>query len=167
MRMPGASRCPNCRWLSCRRTGAGKVLPHIGVLMRYENWGDQMSRNSGSRRWLPKAAIAAGILVAGAITVPVASAAPTPTGFIKVCKAASGAGVTGSFQFTINGVIGLVTVPVGGCSQSIKVAHGDVKVAEVARDGYAVAAITTSPVSRLAGRNLAEGKATVRVPAGG
>jgi hypothetical protein len=128
----------------------------------------QMETTRSRRRWLPKAAVA-GVVLAGSVAAAqvahAASAAPQ-TGFIKICKAASGAGVTGDFQFTVSGVKDPVTVPVGGCSKSVVAPSGQVTIAETAQVGVAVAAITTDPVGRLVSRNLAARKASVKVPAG-
>ena len=74
---------------------------------------------SGRRRLL-KLTIVGGVLAAGVAAVPFAYAAtapPPPTGFVKICKAGATAAVTGSFQFTVSGVTGAVTVPVGACSK--------------------------------------------------
>ncbi len=75
--------------------------------------------------------IACAALVTGVIVVQAAQAVTAPTGFVKVCKAASGTGVTGSFQFNVQGGTNPVTVPVNGCSASIKVSAGQITVTEI------------------------------------
>jgi hypothetical protein len=110
--------------------------------------------------------VAIGAAVAAMVIIPVAYAVTTPTGFVKICKAASGPGVTGSFQFKVQGVATPVAVPVGGCSKSIKVASGRVTVTEVEQVDFDVVAVGTDPVGRVVSANLAARKATVKVPAG-
>src|SRR5256885_6959400 len=97
-----------------------------------------MSIAQSSRHRLVRVTITCGVLVAGVAAVPMAYAAatPSPTGFVKICKAGASAAVTGSFQFTVSGVAGTVPVPVGGCSKSIEVADRRVTVTEVARAGF-------------------------------
>lgn len=128
-----------------------------------------MSNARSGRRRLLKLTIVGGILTAGVAAVPFAYAAtapPPPTGFVKICKAGATAAVTGSFQFTVSGVTGAVTVPVGACSKPIAVTDRRVVVAEVARAGFVLGKVTAAPDGRLIDANLATGKATVKVPAG-
>ncbi len=127
-----------------------------------------MSTRPAGRYRLFKLLIVGGVVAGGAAAVPVAYAAtaPTPTGFVKICKAGATTAVTGSFQFTVSGVTGTVTVPVGTCSKSIEVAHGEVTVTEVARAGFVLGAVAAKPDGRLVSSNLTTGKATVKVPAG-
>jgi hypothetical protein len=125
-----------------------------------------MDGDAQGRRRLLKLTIAGATLAAGLVAVPAAYAATAQTGFVQVCKAASGAGVTGTFQFKIAGVAAPVAVPVGGCSKSIKVTAGKVAVTEVAQPGVAVASVATDPVGRVVSANLAAGRAVVKVPAG-
>jgi hypothetical protein len=125
-----------------------------------------IGQSSGHR--LLKLTIAGGVLVGGAVAVPVAYAAtaPPPTGFVKICKAGASAAVTGSFQFTVSGVAGTVTVPVGGCSKSIEVKDRRVLVTEVARAGFVLGKVSSKPDGRIESASLATGKVTVKVPAG-
>jgi hypothetical protein len=127
-----------------------------------------MEITNGNRRRLIRAAIVGGALVAAAVAVPAAYAAtaPVPTGFVQICKAGATTTVTGSFQFTISGVSAQVTVPVGGCSAPVKVNHGTATVTEVARAGFTLAAVAATPSDRLVSKDLATGKATVKVNAG-
>ncbi len=115
-------------------------------------------------RRLLQAAVACAVVTAGLGAAPAAHA--TTTGVIEICKVASGTGVTGSFHFTVSGLTGSVTVPVGGCSNPITVAAGQVVVTETAKAGFAVDDITAAPATRLTGKDLAGGKATLTVPAG-
>ncbi|OLB81172.1 MAG: hypothetical protein AUI14_04270 [Actinobacteria bacterium 13_2_20CM_2_71_6] len=113
--------------------------------------------------------VVGGAVAVAAVAVPAAYAATTPatpTGFVKICKAGASTAVIGSFQFTVSGVTGPVTVPVGGCSKSIEVASRRVTVSEVGRAGFVLASVATTPDGRLISSNLATGKATVKVPAG-
>src|SRR5256886_10140866 len=125
-----------------------------------------MKMTSGNSRRLIRAAVVGGALAVGAVAIPAAYAATTPTGFLQVCKAGTSTAVTGSFQFTVSGVSAPVTVPVGGCTAPIKVNHGTVTVTEVARTGFTLAAVSASPDGRLLSKDLATGKATVKVNAG-
>src|SRR6266545_2097024 len=95
-----------------------------------------MSTRPAGRYRLFKLLIVGGVVAGGAAAVPVAYAAtaPTPTGFVKICKA---------------GATTAVTVPVGTCSKSIEVAHGEVTVTEVARAGFVLGAVAAKPDGRL------------------
>ena len=116
---------------------------------------------------LVKSLVAGTALAAGVIGVQVVAHAAIPqTGYLKICKAAAGPGVTGSFQFTVSGVKSVVTVPVGGCSASIVAPQGQVTVTEIAQVGIAVADVTASPVGRLVSKAPSARKAVVKVPAG-
>jgi len=121
---------------------------------------------SNRRHWRG-AIIGVAALAAGLGGVSVAHATGTTTGVLEICKTASTADVTGSFEFTVAGVTGKVTVPVGGCSQPITVAAGSTVVTEVARAGFVLEAVTAAPAARLTATDLAAGKATVTVVAGG
>ena len=116
---------------------------------------------------LVKSLVAGTALAAGVIGVQVVAHAAIPqTGYLKICKAAAGPGVTGSFQFTVSGVKSVVTVPVGGCSASIVAPQGQVTVTEIAQVWIAVADVTASPVGRLVSKAPSARKAVVKVPAG-
>jgi hypothetical protein len=104
--------------------------------------------------------------IAGLALPSAAHATGTTTGVLEVCKVASGAGVTGTFQFTVSGIAAPVSVPVGGCSNPLTVTAGQVTVTEVARAGFVVETITTSPVERLVSKDIAAGRAVVTVPVG-
>ncbi len=120
----------------------------------------------GSRRGLFKLLITCVALIVGVVVVQTAHAVTAPTGFVKLCKAASGSGVTRGFQFKIQGVTNPVTVAVNGCSQPIKVAAGQITVTEVEQVDFDVVTIATNPVGRLVSKNLAARTAKVKVPAG-
>jgi hypothetical protein len=127
-----------------------------------------MSIDHVNRHRLLKLTIAGGVLAAGVVGVPVAYAAttPPPVGFVKVCKAGATAAVTGSFDFTVSGVKGTVTVPVGGCSKPIGVTDRRVVVSEVARAGFVLGSIAAKPDGRIVSADVAKGKVEVKVPAG-
>lgn len=110
------------------------------------------------------AIIAAVALVTGLAVAPTAQA--TDTGYLEVCKAASGSGVTGTFEFTVAGVQTKVTAPVGQCSTPVKVKAGSVLITETARAGFAVEDITAIPAANLTAKNTAAGTATVTVAPG-
>lgn len=81
------------------------------------------------------------------------------TGFIEVCKqAATGSGLTGTFQFTITGAMGFldtVSVPVGACSNSIQVPAGSVVVQETGSPATFVTSIAVTPSSALESTDVA------------
>lgn len=117
-------------------------------------------------RWLT-GTVALAIAVAGLASPSAAHATgTTTTGVLEVCKTASGADVSGDFQFTVSGIATPVTVPVGGCSTPLTVTAGQVTVTEVARAGFAVAGITAAPDGRLVSADVAAGRAVVNVPVG-
>jgi hypothetical protein len=111
------------------------------------------------------AIIAVVTLGAGLAGAPPAQAT-NPTGYLEVCKSASGSGVTGTFEFTVAGA-GKVTAPVGGCSPAVQVKAGSVVVTEVARAGFTVEDVTAVPAGTLTAKDPAAGTATVTVAAGG
>jgi hypothetical protein len=90
-----------------------------------------------------------------------------PTGFVEVCKEAdpnSPSAVTGNFTFTVNGTS--VSVPVGQCSQPIKLPAGTATVTEVARPGFQLTGIRTDREERLVSSDLDTRTAVVQVVAG-
>jgi hypothetical protein len=125
----------------------------------------QRKRAGGRLRLLFAALVATTISVVGAVGT--ASAAPDPTGTLEICKVASGQGVTGTFNFTVQGRPGTIEVPVGGCSLPITVPVGTATVTEVARPGFSVDAIATTPSGRLVQSNPAARTARVSIVAGG
>jgi hypothetical protein len=125
----------------------------------------QRKRAVGRLRLLFTALVATTISVVGAVGT--ASAAPDPTGTLEICKVASGQGVTGTFNFTIQGRPGTVEVPVGGCSMAITLPVGTATVTEVARPGFSVEAIATDPAGRLVQKDPAARTARVSIVAGG
>jgi len=126
-----------------------------------------MDRCVRGPKWLRLTLVSCAALIASALVAPAASATGTsPTGYLEVCKTAAGAGVTGNFEFTISGVTGTVTVPVGLCSMPIQVTAGQVTVTEVQRTGFTLADITAQPADRLVSKNVANRAAVVNVVAG-
>ena len=93
---------------------------------------------------------------------------PPQTGYVEVCKDAGDTFVGGSFQFTITDRTGLKdteNVLVGQCSGPIKVAAGNVNVAEAQNGNTFVSSVTTAPDPNALGpTNLTNGTATVVVP---
>jgi uncharacterized repeat protein (TIGR01451 family) len=99
------------------------------------------------------------------VCIPVNPPPPPPSkGYLEICKAASGTGVTGNFQFKVEGKT--YTVPVGACSAVIQVTAGNVTVTEVARAGSQLVSVTTSPAARLVSVSLATRSAVVKVVKG-
>src|SRR5262245_36244031 len=127
-----------------------------------------MSIIKTGRRGVLRLCIVGGIVAGAVAAVPVAYAAtaPAPSGFLTICKTGATTAVTGDFQFTVSGVAGTVTVPVGKCSKPIEVRTRRVTVTEAARTGFVLGAVKTKPDGRLVSADLAHGKATVKVPAG-
>jgi hypothetical protein len=77
---------------------------------------------------------------------------------------------SGSFGFKVQGVDGVIQVPVGYCSLPIKLNPGTVTVTEVQRPGYSVASIAAvGPTNdnRLVDSDLGTGTAKVQIFAGG
>ena len=95
---------------------------------------------------------------------PAGAGAGAGLGFVEVCKAADGDGVTGTFVFEV--ADRTVEVPVGSCSPALQVPAGEVKVVERPRPGVTVTGIATWPADRLVRLDLPGREATVRVVAG-
>jgi len=72
--------------------------------------------------------------------------------------------VTGDFTFTFAGKTR--TIPVGACTSLIVVPVGPLTITEVARAGYTVTDIYTTPADRLISENLAGRSATVTIVQG-
>ncbi len=85
-------------------------------------------------------------------------------GFLEVCKAADGEGVSGTFTFDVNGQS--VRVPAGACSAPLQLQAGDVTITEAPAPGISVVAVETIPADRLVRADLPARTATVRVVAG-
>lgn len=97
--------------------------------------------------------------------VPAAVMAAVPgDGFLEICKAASGPGVTGSFDFQVGGRT--VAVPVGACSPAIELPAGTATVTEVAQPGAVVTDVSTTPSARLISHSAGSRTATVAVAEG-
>ena len=80
-----------------------------------------------------------------------------PTGYLEVCKdAAPGTSFPAgtSFTFTISGVPGTRTVPVGACSGPIQVPAGSVTITEAAKVGASLVDIVSLPPGRLVSKNI-------------
>jgi hypothetical protein len=123
----------------------------------------------GRLRLLVAALAVTSISVVGAVGT--ASAVPRSkpsTGVLEICKAAAGTErFSGTFGFKVQGVDGVIQVPVGYCSLPIKLRPGTVTVTEVQRPGYSVDSIAAKPDNRLLGSNPGAGTATVQIVAGG
>jgi hypothetical protein len=124
----------------------------------------------GRLRLLVAALVVTSISVVGAVGT--ASAMPRPPkpskGVLEICKAAAGEErFSGTFGFKVQGVDGVVQVPVGYCSLPIKLSPGTVTVTEVERPGYSVHSIAAKPDNRLLGSDPGAGTATVQIVAGG
>lgn len=124
-------------------------------------------KRGGRLRLLVAALVVTSISVVGAVGT--AAATPTPsTGVLEICKAAAGdVAFSGTFGFKVQGLDGIVQVPVGYCSLPIKLRPGTVTVTEVQRPGYSVDSIAATPNGRLLESNLGAGTARVQIVAGG
>jgi hypothetical protein len=89
---------------------------------------------------------------------------PVPMGRLQICKEAEDPGVSGSFTFRFE--TRSRSVPVGACAGLIAVTAGRLTITEVAQTGYTVADIYTIPADRLISKDLAGGRATVRIVEG-
>src|SRR5215203_4137514 len=88
------------------------------------------------------------------------------TGYIEICKTASGTGVTGSFGFTVSGKSGTYTVGVNRCSLPIQVPAGEVTITELAKQGFRVSGVSVSGGGSLTSSDNDAGEAVVNVAAG-
>jgi hypothetical protein len=94
---------------------------------------------------------------------------PVQNGYVEVCKSAGDAYVYGSFTFTITDSTGLVStqpVLVNQCTSQVKVAAGNVTIAEAAHAPYFVSEIDVFPSGRVVTSNLSNQTITVTVPVG-
>lgn len=92
-----------------------------------------------------------------------------PTGVLEVCKyAAAGETISAgtSFSFTVSGLPGTFTAPVGACTGPLTVQAGSVTVMEVAQLGFQLVDVDTLPPDRLVSKNIPGGSAVVTVVAG-
>jgi hypothetical protein len=123
----------------------------------------------GRLRLLVAALVVTSISVVGAVGNASAMPKPTPSkGVLEICKAAAGdERFSGAFGFKVQGVDGVVQVPVGYCSLPIKLSPGTVTVTEVERPGYSVHSIAAKPEGRLLNWDTEAGTATVQIVAGG
>jgi hypothetical protein len=126
----------------------------------------------GRLRLLVAALVVTSISVVGAAGTASAVPKPKPSrGVLEICKAVAGdERFSGTFGFKVQGVNGVVQVPVGYCSLPIKLSPGTVTVTEVQRPGYRVHSITAvGPANdnRLHNSDPVAGTATVGIVAGG
>ena len=91
-------------------------------------------------------------------------------GHLEICKAqALGAGLSGSYTFKVTGPMGFSqtqTVPVGACSDTLRVPAGIDEVDEVGTNNTDVVGISTLPVNALVTKNLAAGTSSVAIAPG-
>jgi hypothetical protein len=126
----------------------------------------------GRLRLLVAALVVTSISVVGAVGTASAVPKTKPSGgVLEICKTVAGnEKFSGTFEFKVQGVDGVVQVPVGYCSMPIKLPPGTATVTEVQRPGYSVASITAvGPANdnRLHTFDLGTATATVRILAGG
>jgi hypothetical protein len=107
---------------------------------------------------------AAASLVALALAPVLAASAGPGTGYLEVCKASDGSGVTGTFRFTVGRET--VDVPVGACSAPLQLPAGVVGITEEAVPGVGVTDIAVSPASRAVSSSVADRSAQVTVVEG-
>jgi hypothetical protein len=116
---------------------------------------------------LKKVIVSLVLAAAGAIVFAGQAAATTNgTGYLEVCKTASGSGVTGSFQFTVSGKSGTYSVGVNRCSLPIQVAAGSVTITELAKQGFRVSGVSVSGGGSLTSSDNDAGQAVVNVQEG-
>jgi hypothetical protein len=140
------------------------------------NGGSELVPNQRKRvgrlRLLVAALVVTSISVVGAAGTASAVPKPKPSrGVLEICKAVAGdEKFSGTFGFKVQGVNGVVQVPVGYCSLPIKLSPGTVTVTEVQRPGYRVHSITAvGPANdnRLHNSDPVASTATVGIVAGG
>lgn len=97
-------------------------------------------------------AVALGLLMAA---MPSIASATTdgPSGYMEICKYSTGLTGTPSFQFTVSGMSGTITVPNNSCTLPFRAPAGNDTVTEVPGSWYTVVKITTSPGSALISSN--------------
>src|SRR5690349_18072893 len=102
-------------------------------------------------------------LVGAAVFAPQQALAARP-GTIEICKQGAN-GVTGNFQFRLNGGAA-ITVPVGGCSGPMAAPAGNNTVTELADPNSQVVDISATPKRKLVSANLDTRTAVVKVVKG-
>lgn len=89
------------------------------------------------------------------------------TGYLEICKQADGAGVTGSYSFSVTpGGVGPIVVPVGACSPAIELPAGTVTITEAMTATTALVACYTLPAARQGTCNTATQSSTVTIAPG-
>lgn len=114
-------------------------------------------------RWL-FLTVVAGVLALVLAPALVAAVGPD-SGYLEVCKASDGSGVSGTFRFTVGAQS--IAVPVDACSAPLQLPVGPVTVTEEPVPGVAVASIAVTPVERQVSVSLPDRSAQVNVVAGG
>lgn len=97
-------------------------------------------------------AVALGLLMAAMPSIASASVDGS-SGYMEICKYSTGLSGTPSFQFTVSGLSGRITVPNNSCSLPFQAPAGNDTVTEVPGSWYTVVKITTSPGSALISSN--------------
>ena len=91
-------------------------------------------------------------------------------GHLEICKSAqAGSGLTGTFNFRITGPFGFskdVSVPVGACTNSLRVPAGVIEVDEVGPNDTDVVGVSTVTAGDLVADNLSAGTSEVRIAPG-
>jgi hypothetical protein len=133
---------------------------------------------------LPSGLLVASDLAAGTATVTVENggqtivtfvdtipAGPPSTGFLQICKVAgAGIAIGTNLTFSVAGTPVNVTAgpaPGGSCSATLVEPAGPVIILETLPSGTTLTAVTSLPGGSLVSSNLAAGRATVTVNAGG
>lgn len=114
-------------------------------------------------RWL-LLTVATGLLALLLAPALVAAVGPD-TGYLEVCKASDGSGVSGTFRFTVGAQT--VSVPVDACSAPLRLPVGPITVTEEPVPGVAVASIAVAPSDREVSTSLPARSAQVNVVSGG
>ncbi|MGA3162014.1 MAG: hypothetical protein ABSC77_12430 [Terracidiphilus sp.] len=115
-------------------------------------------------------------LITGTVTVKIGPGVTEVTytdhslkgGYLEICKQgiAGAAPMTGDFTFTVPGVPGPITVPVGYCSPPIEVPAGTLTIKETPKPGTHMVSCSAYPTGRQGPCNPAAWTSTVTVPSG-
>jgi hypothetical protein len=164
----GTAAAPNCSAIKKFQLGTvvhvhENAVPNVAVgsISVSDNRGSNVNLANGN----VDVTIGSGVTI---VTYTNTVVPPTQFGYVEVCKTRGDHYVSGSFNYTITapGFTTTRSVPVGNCSDAIRVPAGNVSIAETARAPYYVEGINVSPAGRVVSRNLANGSVVVSVPVG-
>lgn len=88
-------------------------------------------------------------------------------GFIEICKDSNPAGsVTGLFNFSVAGQVGMYAAPVGACSPAFQLPDGPAFITEVPQAGSMIFGVSAYPTTRLDSFDPIMGTAKVEIVPG-